>query len=75
MLQADTELQRPITLKELAPNPYFSIINVYLADINVESSIIAFKILINQNVADGQTDGGTDNVETQYTPHPQTQGV
>ena len=32
---ADKELQRAITLTELAPSPYFSIINVHLVDINV----------------------------------------
>ena len=31
----DKELQRTITLTELATNPYFSIINVHLVDINV----------------------------------------
>ena len=31
----DEELQRAITLTELAPSPYFSIINVHLVDINV----------------------------------------
>ena len=31
----DKELQRAITLKELAPRPYFPIINVHLVDINV----------------------------------------
>ena len=31
----DKELQRAITLTELAPRPYFSIINVHLVDINV----------------------------------------
>ena len=31
----DKELQRAITLTELAPIPYFSIINVHLVDINV----------------------------------------
>ena len=33
----DKELQRAITLTELAPSPYFSIINVHLVDINVFS--------------------------------------
>ena len=33
----DKELQRAITLTELDPSPYFSIINVYLVDINVFS--------------------------------------
>ena len=31
----EKELQRVITLIELAPSPYFSIINVHLVDINV----------------------------------------
>ena len=31
----DKELQKAITLTELAPSPYFSIINVHLVDINV----------------------------------------
>ena len=31
----DKELQRAITLIELAPSPYFSITNVHLVDINV----------------------------------------
>ena len=31
----DKELQRSIILTELAPSPYFSIINVHLVDINV----------------------------------------
>ena len=31
----DKELQREITLTELAHSPYFSIINVHLVDINV----------------------------------------
>ena len=31
----DKELLRTITLTELAPSPYFSIINVHLVDINL----------------------------------------
>ena len=31
----DKEFQSAITLTELAPSPYFSIINVHLVDINV----------------------------------------
>ena len=31
----DKELQRAITLTELAPSPYVSLINVHLVDINV----------------------------------------
>ena len=33
----DKELRRAITLTELAPSPYFSIINVHLVDINVSA--------------------------------------
>ena len=35
----DKELQRAVTLTELAPTPYFSIINVHLVDINVFANI------------------------------------
>ena len=31
----DKEFQRAITLTELAPSPYFSVINVHLVDMNV----------------------------------------
>ena len=31
----DKELQRAITLTELAPSPYFAIVNINLVDINV----------------------------------------
>ena len=55
----DKELQRAITLTELAPRPYFSIINVHLVDINVLPNFMKFchslfKILKNKHVADGQ---------------------
>ena len=58
----DKELQRAITLKELAPSPYFSIRNVHLVHINVfakfmKSRQCLFKILKNQNIADGPTNG------------------
>ena len=55
----DKELQRAITLNKLPPSPYFSIINVHLVDINVFAKFMKFyhclfKILKNQNVADGR---------------------
>ena len=37
----DKELQRAITVKELAPSTYFSIINVHLVDINVFANVFA----------------------------------
>ena len=56
----DKDLQRAITLTELANSPYFSIINVHLVDINVfvksdeiPSLPVQIKLLWkNQNVED-----------------------
>ena len=54
----DKELQRAITLTELAPGPYFSIINVHLVDINVfakSDEVPSLPVQIikeNQNVED-----------------------
>ena len=41
----DKELQRAITLKELAPGPYFSTINVHLVDINVFAKFDEIQLL------------------------------
>ena len=54
----DKELQKAITLKELAPIPYFSITDFYLVDINVfakSDEISSLPVQFtgkNQNVAD-----------------------
>ena len=62
---SDKKLQKAITLKELAPSPYFSI---------MKFSHCLFKILNNQNIADTQMDGGT--TWKQYTSHTHSlQGV
>ena len=66
----DKELQRAITLKELAPSPYFSIIKVHVVDINVfvfvmKSRHCLFKILKNLNIAHGQMPRRMD-VKTVY---------
>ena len=44
----DKELQRAITLTELAPSLYFSIINVHLVDINVfeKSEILSLPVQV-----------------------------
>ena len=49
--------------KELAPSPY-----IHLVGINVFAKFYdcLFKILKNQNVADGRNKGRTDNVKTVY---------
>ena len=36
----DKELQKAITLTELAPNPYFSFTNVHLVDISVFTKLV-----------------------------------
>ena len=74
MLRVD--LQRAITLKELAPSPYFSSINVHLVDIDVfdkfyEIPSLPFQDIENQNVADRQT----KSVYTPPPPHTQFAGV
>ena len=68
----EKELQRAITLKELAPSPYFSIINVHLwismcVPNFVKFRHCLFKILKNQNVVDGRTDGHENSI-----PHKNT---
>ena len=63
----DKELQRAITLTELTPSPYFSIIIVHpvvwismcLSNF-MKFHHCLFKILKNKNVADGRTDARTD---------------
>ena len=53
------DLQRATTPNELAPRPYFPIINVismYLPNV-MKFYHCLFKILKNQNVADGRADG------------------
>ena len=63
------ELQREITLIEMAPSPYIFIISIGPVDMNkyarfdeIPSRLL--KILMKQNV----TDGRTDNVKTVYPP-------
>ena len=43
-------LQRAITLIELAPSPYFSIMNVYLEDINVFARFDEIASLPDENI-------------------------
>ena len=74
LLIKNYKLERALTLKELAPIPYFSIINVHLMGINVFAKfyrilLLPFKILKNKNVADRRM----DNVKTVSPPHTQTQ--
>ena len=66
------DLQRAITLNELAPSPYFSIIKVHLVDINVFAKFYEIPSLPFQDIekpkcrTDWQTDGQREN----SIPHP-----
>ena len=68
------ELQRAITLTELASNPYFSIINVHLVDIkSYEMLSLPFQDT-EKPKRRGRTNGRTDNVKTVYPPQTQFAG-
>ena len=58
----DKELQREITLTELAHSPYFSIINVHLVDINVFAKFYEILSLPFQDIEIPKRRGWTDNV-------------
>ena len=75
----DKELQRAITLTELAPSPYFSIINVHLVDINVFAKFYEIPSLLFQDIEKPKCRGQTNrrmDVKTVYalqTVYPQQQ--
>ena len=55
------KLQRVITLKEFAPSPYFSIINVHLVDINVFAKFDEISSLPFQDIEKPKPHGRTDS--------------
>ena len=66
-------LQRAITLTELVPSPYFSIINVHLVDINVLGKFFEIPSLPFQDIEKPKHRGRMDNVKTVCpppNPHP-----
>ena len=65
----DKELQRAITLIELAPSPYFSIINVHLVDINVFAKFYEISSLPFQDIEKPKRHE-RNNVKTVYPPPP-----
>ena len=58
------DLQRAITLKELAPSPYFSNINVHLVDINVFAKFYEIPSLPFQDIEKTKCRGQVDIVKT-----------
>ena len=55
------------TLKELAPNHYFSIINVHLVDINVFTKFYEIPSMSFKDIVNPKHHGLTD-VKTVYSP-------
>ena len=87
-IKSHLELQREITLIELAPSPYFFVSCIYLAYMNMfarfdENPAMTLQNFKEKNVMDGRTDahtdarthGRTDNVKTVYPPQTKFAGV
>ena len=77
-LKTHLELQREITLIELAPSPYFFVLSICLAYMNVFSRFDENPALTLQDIKEtkhyGQTDARTDNVKTAYPPQTKFEG-
>ena len=59
-IKSHLELQREITPIELAPSPYFFVLNICLAYMNMfarfdENPAMTLKLLKKQNITDGRT--------------------
>ena len=69
-IKSHLELQREITLIELAPSPYFFVLSICLAYIYMfarfdENPEMTLRV-IEETKRYGRTDGRTDNVKTVY---------
>ena len=70
-IKSHSELQREITLIELAPRPYFFVLSICLAYMNMfarfdENPAMTLRV-IKETKRYGRTHGRTDNVKTVYT--------
>ena len=77
-IKSHLELQREITLIELAPSPYFFVKSVSLAYMNMfarydENPAMTLKD-IKETKRYGRTHGRTDNVKTVYPPQTKFAG-
>ena len=76
------ELQREITLIELAPSPYFFVQSICLAYMNMFARFDENPAMTLQDIKEtklygrthGHTDGRTDNVKTVYPPQTKFAG-
>ena len=69
-IKSHLELQREITQIELAPSPYFFVLSICLAYMNMfarfdENPAMTLRV-IKETKRYGRTDGRTDNVKTVY---------
>ena len=69
-IKSHLELQREITLIELAPSPYFFVLKICLAYINMFARFNENPAMTLQDIKEtkryGRTDARTDNVKTVY---------
>ena len=66
----DKELQRAITLTQLGPSPYFSIINVHLVNINVFAKFYEITSLPVQDIEKPKPRGRTHGQRESSIPPP-----
>ena len=72
-IKSHLEFQREITLIELAPSPYFFVLSICLAYINMfarfdENPAMTLQDIKKQNVMDGRTHGQTDRQRENSIP-------
>ena len=68
----DKELQKAVTLIELAPSPYFSILNIHLVDITVAAKFYEIPSLPFQDIENSKCRGRTDRQRETSVPPPPT---
>ena len=77
-IKSHLELQREITLIELAPSPYFFVLSICLAYINMFARFDENPALTLQDIKETKryrrTDARTDNVKTVYPPQTRFAG-
>ena len=79
-IKSRLELQREITLKELAPSPYFFVLSICLAYVNMFARFDENPAMTLQDIKKtkkkryGRTDARTDNVKTVYPPQTKFAG-
>ena len=78
-IKSHLELQREITLIELAPSPYFFVESICLAYMNIFARFDENPAMTLQDIkktkSHGRTHGPTDNVKTVYPPQTKFAGV